>query len=106
MTTSPDDFNPKQAYDALSANIEQPERFAQLFCKAAKKQKSIDEVLKNVIRDLLDNDQKTIDRVKRLQRDVDKEDWRNFIKKVGLVGWSIIMVAIGAAITIILKKYI
>lgn len=98
MTTPTDDFNPKQAYESLSANIEQPDRFAQLFCKAAESQKSIDMTLEKVIKNLLEKDLQTIKRIKQLQREINKEEWSSFIKKIGWGGWAFIWTIIGGTL--------
>ena len=110
VTNLSDDFNPKQAYESLSANIEQPDKFAQLFCKAAASQKSIDNVLKKTFRNLLSKDHQTIERVKQLQREINKEDWRSFLNKIGWTGWALIWAIFGgtllAVAQAISKKYL
>jgi hypothetical protein len=93
-----DDYDPQKTVADLVANFEQPDRFAQIFCKAAEKQKSIDEVLQKNIKHLLQHDKETIDCIKNLQRQVDKEDWRYFLKKMGIGGWTIIVVILTALI--------
>lgn len=106
MLNPQDDFSPNQLIKSLSEKIEQPDKFAHVFCEAAKSQKTIDEVLKEIIRKLLKHDYETIEHLKALQRQVDREDWRYVVKKVGLTGWSIIMVILGAIITALARHFI
>lgn len=106
MTNPNDDFNPEKEIATLSANFHQPDKFAENFCKVAKTQKSVDEVLKTIIKSLIKEDQETIEIIKEYQRTVDKEDWRYFLKKIGFTGWSLIMIGVGALITATIKKYI
>jgi len=89
-----DDFDPNEAIRKLSATIEQPDKFAEVFCTAAKTQKNIDTALKELIKDLLQHDHSARAIIKSIIREVDKEDWRHYAKKIGLVGWSIILVLI------------
>lgn len=100
-----DDFDIKNMVLNLSANLEQPDKFAEIFCKAAEKQKSIDAVLKNIVREVLKYDNDTLEHIKIVQRQVNNEDWRSFIKRIGIAGWSISMLVIGAIITGLSRKY-
>lgn len=101
-----DDFSPQDTLRRLSENLEQPDKFAQIFCDAAKTQKNIDETLKLVVKNLIKNDKETIDTIKDYQRQVDKEDWKNFIKKIGATGWAIIMLIVGAILQALSRKFL
>lgn len=101
-----EDFDPRGAIDSLRANLEQPDKFSDIFCNAAKTQKSIDNVLKDTIRELLKHDKETLEHVKNVQRQVNKEDIRNIIKQIGWGGWTLITVIITAIITSLIRKYI
>ncbi len=100
-----DDFDPKQAISELSASIQQPDRFAQIFCEAAKKQKAIDEVLKETFRNLIKNDPDTQNIIKGFIREVEKEDFKSWIKRVGR-GLSYLFALIaGAVMQALLRKF-
>ncbi|HEV2917584.1 MAG TPA: hypothetical protein VGW78_07625 [Candidatus Babeliales bacterium] len=104
MTDPNDDFNPHKKLQHVVEHIDQPEKFAKLFCNAAESQRSIDKVLAKKIRNMIKTDSNTIESIKKLQREVDKEDWKNFIKKIGLTGWSLFMASFGAIAALILRK--
>lgn len=106
MAVQDDDFDPKQAIAALLANLEQPDKFAHLFCEAAKKQKAIDDVLKENIRALIKHDIEVINSIKYLQRQVDKEDWKFFLKKMGTSSWAILLLMLGAMLQALSGKYL
>lgn len=103
---SNDDFDPREAIAKLSANLEQPDKFAKLFCEAAEQQKSIDAVLKKNIKQLIQSDNDIADSIKSFQREVDKEDWRRFIKKFGGFIYSIGLLIIGAVLQALSKKFL
>lgn len=105
-TNNGDDYNPQDAIAELSASLQQPDRFAQIFCEAAKKQKSIDEVLRDIIKNLLKNDSDTQQCLKNLIRDIDKEDWTNFLKKIGLLGWGGITFITGSIFIILIQNFL
>ena len=88
--------------DKLTANFEQPHKFAEIFCKAAKQQKSIDIVLKSSIKNLLQHDKESRDSIKDVLREIEKEDLWIVLKKLGFFGWSILVLIFG----ILLKKYL
>lgn len=67
-----DDFDPNEAIRKLSATIEQPDKFAEIFCTAAKTQKNIDTALKDLIKDLLQHDHVARNIIKSIIREVDK----------------------------------
>ena len=100
-----DDFDPKQSYIKLSASLEQPDKFAEIFCSAAKKQKSIDNVLKENIIELLQKDNEARNQIKSLLREIEKEDWRAFIKKGGSFILPLIYLVAGALLTGLSRKF-
>ena len=80
-------------------------KFAEIFCQAAGKQKSIDKVLKDNIRELIKSDKETREMPKELLREVDQEDWRRFVKKVGTPAWAIGLIIIGATLQALSRKF-
>jgi hypothetical protein len=104
MNNQGDDYSPKQIIQDLAASIQQPDKFAQIFCNAAETQTPIAKILKGKIKELIESDKETIDLIKKYQREIDKEDWRFFMKKIGVAGWSIIMMFIGALFTLLVKN--
>lgn len=100
-----DDWDPKKAFDKVSASLEQPDKFAEIFCKAASSQKSIDKVLTDNFKSLLQNDNDVRCQIKGLLREVDKEDWRSFIRKIGTPAWAVILVVVGAILQALSRKY-
>lgn len=105
MTQPDDNFDAKAAVKEVSDKIEQPQKFAEVFCAAADTQKSIDECVKKMLRSLIENDPALRESFRKLIRDVDKEDWRYLVKKIGAAGWSIIMLILGAALKFIFDKF-
>lgn len=101
-----EDFDPNKAIRNLSANLEQPDKFAEIFCKAAKKQKDIDNILKDTIKNLLQHDNETRKMIKDMLREIEKEDWKKFLKKIGMAGWSLIVAGTSAIITIFATSFI
>lgn len=101
-----DNFNLAQAVDLIAANLHQPDRFSQIFCEAAKKQKDIDNILKENIRFLLQHDNETRTSIKAMIREVEKEDFRFLLKKGLFAVYGVSMLLIGAIITAIVSKLI
>lgn len=82
-TDQGEDYDPRAAITKLSANLEQPDKFAEIFCAAAKKQKDIDNILKENIRDIIKNDSPSRAQLKGLLREIEQEDLKFFLKKGG-----------------------
>ena len=106
MTELNDDYNPRKSIEKLTANLEQPDKFAEIFCQAAGKQKAIDEVLQKVIKSLIEKDHSTREMLKVLLREVDREDLRNYVRKIGTPVWTIILLALGAILQALSRKYL
>lgn len=110
MNIQDDNFNPDKTLKYVAEHIDQPEKFAKLFCNAAESQISIDKIIRKKIRNLLTNDPQTISQIKKLQREVDKEDWRYLVKKAGLgillFIWSLIVVAIVVIVQYATKNFL
>ncbi len=94
MTPPGDDYEPRQAIQTLSDNLTQPDKFAEIFCNAAKSQKKIDGLLKDSIRDLLKNDTLTRDEIKSLINETNKANWKTILKGLWFAIWSIILIII------------
>jgi hypothetical protein len=84
----------KAAINHLLAHIEQPNKFAELFCEAARKQKDIDHTLKITITNLIAHDKDARALMKGLIREIETEDWKFFLQKIGTTG-----IAVGSLIT-------
>jgi hypothetical protein len=95
VATLNDDYDPRQLIQELSANLTQPDKFAEIFCTAAKTQKRIDEVLNERIRDLLKNDNDSKNAITLIIKDYDKEGWKFLGKKLALIIWSLLLIVIG-----------
>ena len=91
-----DDYNPRKSIEKLTANLEQPDKFAKIFCEATKTQKTIDDALKVVIKSLIQHDKETRDFIKGILRELEKEDWLFVLKKFGFFGWTVIIAVISA----------
>lgn len=101
-----DNYDARAEIKKLQDNFYQPDKFAKTFCEAAKTQKSIDLALRKIIKKLIKDDPQTVEALKKHLRDINKEDWKTFIKKIGISGWSIIMASIGAIMATILRKFV
>lgn len=99
-----DDYNPREVITDIVAILTQPDKFAEVFCQAAAKQKDIDKVLQTIIRDLIQTDQPTRDSIKDLIKDYEKQEWWMLIKRVGKVGWSIFVAIISTTFGYWLKS--
>jgi hypothetical protein len=99
MVPPNDDYDPRQSIQELSANLTQPDKFAEIFCNAAKTQKKIDDVIKENIREMLRKDYSVINDVKKIVMDSNKEDRWLIFNKVGLAAWSILLIVITALAT-------
>ena len=99
MTAGNDDYDPNQLIQELSANLTQPDRFAEIFCTAAHTQKKIDETLRSVVRQLIKSDHETIAEIKVIIKKVAKEDLMVLGKNIGFATWSIILIIATALIT-------
>jgi len=98
-----DNYDARAEIQELHANFHQPDKFAKTFIEAARTQKSIDKELRKIIKNLIKTDQDTIDTIKSFQRQVDKEDWRFFIKKIGLIGLGFISLGTSTIAVLIIQ---
>ncbi len=103
-SSASDDYDPIQSIQELSANLTQPDRFAEIFCAAAKSQKKIDETLKEVIIGLLKKDMDTQEAIKVQVREVNKTDWKNFGGKAGFAIWSIFLIVVTVVVERLIGK--
>jgi rubrerythrin len=106
MSNQTDDFNPKASFEKLQASIEQPDKFAKIFCDAAKTQKTIDDALKEVLRSLIKHDNDTRNSLKDILREVEKEELKSYLKKIGFGGWTILVVIITAILQSVSRKFL
>lgn len=103
---STDDYVPQELLKELSANINQPDKFAEIFCAAAKKQKIIDDCLKENIKNVLATDIETRGNLKSIVESCINDDFRFLFKKIGAVVGAFIFILVGAIITAICNKCI
>ncbi len=96
MNISNDDYDPTQLIQELSANLNQPDKFAEIFCSAAKTQKKIDNTINDCIRMLLKTDTDARNSIKNIVKEVNREDLKLIVNKIGLAAWSILLLIIGA----------
>lgn len=101
-----EDYNPKALIAKLSASLEQPDKFAEIFCAAAKKQKDIDNVLKENIRSIIKDDNETRAQLKTLLREIEKEDLKLFLKKGGNALVMLLSALGGGLITALVGKIV
>ena len=100
-----DEFDPNKEIARISATLAQPEKFAEIFCKAAESQKSIDETLQTIIKKLIQNDSPTRNSIKSLIKEYEKEEWWAMIRKGFSIGWTLFAGIIGAIIYYWLNKW-
>lgn len=107
MSASPqgEDYNPDVALKRLSASLEQPDKFAEIFCSAAKKQKEIDNILKDNIRELIKYDSTMREQVKGLLREIEQEDFKYFLKRGGSLLGTFVSMVLGSVITLLISKF-
>ena len=98
MSKKQDDLDPKKEIARISATLEQPDKFAELFCKAAKSQTNVSQILQTIIRQSLQTDQITRDTVKDLIKEYEKEEWWVIIRRSFSVGWTAIVVIFSGAL--------
>jgi hypothetical protein len=86
--------------------IDRPDKFAEIFVKAAQNQVSVKDLFRTMIRETLNTDVQARDALKGIIKQVNKEDWRSFVRsawgKVSLVIWTVVTLAIGY----LFRKYI
>lgn len=79
-------------------------KFADTF-NEEKTQKLIQDSINKLILKAMACDHDTRNKVKELIREVDKEDWWNFIKKGGWAIWSIVSACLGAVATLLISNF-
>ncbi len=98
-----DEFDPRAAIEEINVTLKQPNEFAKVFCHAASIDKSIDLILKHIIRDLINKDIDTREYLKIL-KEVQTEDWKSFLKTFGFGLWNLFYLLFGALVTYIFSK--
>lgn len=101
-----DNFSPEQLLKKAIASLEQPDKFAEIFCQAARKQKAIDDVLQEVMRKLIEHDAPIRDALKGLLKEADKEERRSFFRKIRTQAWAILLLVVGAFLQWVSRKII
>lgn len=82
----------------LTSDIRQPDKFAQIFCEAAKTQKSIDCTLREVVVSLLQKDSGVQQTVTSLVEQVDRSYQRILLGRASFAVWTITILVIEAII--------
>lgn len=82
----------------LSSDLRQPDKFAQIFCEAAKTQKNIDHVLKDIIVDLLAKNSEAQEAVTSVIEKVDRSYHRAISGKVAWGVWTVILIVLPSII--------
>ncbi len=103
--TSQDDYNPAEQIKEISANLKQPDKFAEIFCAAAKSQKKIDAALREIFITLIKGDVEFRDSLKSIIKESNKEDIFFYLKLVGAGIWSIGFLVLGGFITYMFSKH-
>jgi len=74
------------------------EEFAKLFCQVAKDYTSIKDLFIEMMRGLLESDKDARKSLKKIIREVEKEDIWIWGKKIGFAAWTILILFVGAII--------
>ena len=106
MAEKNDDYAPKEFVDQLAANLNHPDKFAEIFCKAAESQKSIDDVLRKTISNLIKNDRETRDSLKQQLDELDRQAWRTVAKKYVEIIKAFSYMGLSAILTTLITKYV
>lgn len=79
---------------------DRPDEFAKLFCKVAKEQTIVQDMINDMIRKALNTDVSSRGALQGLIQVAYKEDWKAFVKsawgKIALVVWTLITALISA----------
>lgn len=92
----------KDLSDSYS-ELTNPDKFAEIFCAAAKAHKGIDSVLKDVLVDLLRTDKDAQSYIKKIVVEVDRGYGRILTGRLGFGIWTIIMLLFGELVRYFLK---
>jgi hypothetical protein len=82
----------------LSSDLRQPDKFAQIFCEAAKTQKVIDSAIRDVIVNVLQKDTDTQQAIFSIVDKADRTYARLLMGRMGFVIWTIAIIFIEALI--------
>lgn len=88
---------------SLKITNEDPDKFASIFCEAAKTQKNIDSTLKDVLVELLRKDKDAQNSIKKIVEEVDRGYGRFLMGRIGFGIWTIVMLLIGELVRYFLK---
>jgi hypothetical protein len=94
------DANAQVKLDAAHDLVQHPDKFAEIFVKAAETQTKIKEYVRKEIKDSLESDSGTRNAMKGLIKEQFKEDWKAFVMsswgKVSLGVWTLVVAVISA----------
>ncbi len=103
---SADDFDPPTTLRRVAASLDQPAEFAKIFCTAAETQKTIDNILKKNVKEVIRSDAEARENIKGLLREIEKEEWKAFTRKFFGLGWAILLIILGAVLQALSRKYL
>lgn len=86
--------------------LEQPDKFAEVFCKVAETQIKVRDIFRKEILKSISTDVDCRNHLKGIIRKVEREDVIVFGKKIGFGVWTIIVFILGAIVNAFLSKYI
>lgn len=101
----PTDFDPQQQLKKVHDVIEHPDKFSEVFCTALASQVKMREDLFKVMLQLLRSDIDSRKELKTIIREVEKEDVRFVLKKIGFGGWTFFIFVAGVVITKIIESF-
>jgi hypothetical protein len=82
--------------------LQHPDKFAEVFVKAAQTQVSVKQLIRTEIRECLASDVDSIKYLKSLIADHIKEDWKAFLRtwigKIALLMWTVLVALIGVLV--------
>jgi len=78
----------------LTSDIRQPDKFASIFCEAAKTQKSIDHVLRDAIVDILAKNSEAQQAITLIVEKVDRDYTRVLSGKIAWGIWTITLIVV------------
>lgn len=90
-------------FTKLASDIRQPDKFARIFCEAAKTQKSIHSALGDVVIALLKQNSDAKDAIQAIVKEVDRGYGRFLMGRIGFAIWTIAILLLGELLRYFLK---
>lgn len=101
-----DNFDPSIFAKLESSHeiLDRPDKFAEYFKKNLKSQALMKDAIAAEIINLMQTNNAVRDEVKKLVLEVQKEDWKTFLKKFGSWIYTVVAFLLGTAVTVIVTK--